>query len=75
MHELPKMPEDQNLAPQAGPKPSAADPAHTESGAPTDQAHRDAGDGTLVGSVPAGLSLKEMKKMAEEDQPTESGTG
>ena len=34
--------------------PSAEDDAHSAGGAPTDQAHRDAGDGTLTGSVPAG---------------------
>src|SRR4051812_4962052 len=34
----------------ADPAPSAADPAHTVDGAPTNQAHRDAGDGTLIGS-------------------------
>ena len=36
-------------------EPLAEDGAHTAGGAPTDQAHRDAGDGTLTGSVPAGL--------------------
>src|SRR5918998_2902780 len=50
-----------DLADKASPeaKPSAEDGAHTAGGAPTDQAHQDAGDGTLAGSVPAGLSLKQ----------------
>jgi hypothetical protein len=46
----------------------------TPSGAPTDQAHKDVGDGTLVGSIPAGLSLDELQKIADNDQSVESGT-
>jgi hypothetical protein len=47
----------------------------TPSGAPTDKAHQEAGDGTLTGSIPAGLSLDELQKIAEDDQSVESGTG
>lgn len=47
----------------------------TASGAPTDKAHQEAGDGTLTGSIPAGLSLEELSKIAEDDQSVESGTG
>ena len=55
-------------------KPSAEDGAHTAGGAPTDQAHQDAGDGTLAGSVPAGLSLKELREAAKGDKTDDSGT-
>jgi hypothetical protein len=47
----------------------------TESGAPTDEAHREVGDGTLVGSIPAGLSPEELCEIANSDQSVESGTG
>ena len=53
---------------------SAEDGAHTEDGAPTDQAHREAGDGTLTGSVPAGLSLKQLREAANNDKTDDSGT-
>lgn len=53
----------------AGPETS------TPSGAPTDEAHKAVGDGTLVGSIPAGLSLDELQQIADEDQSVESGTG
>ena len=55
-------------------KPSAEDGAHTAGGAPTDQAHRDAGDGTLTGSVPAGLSLKQLREAENNDKTDDSGT-
>ena len=55
-------------------EPSAEDGAHTAGGAPTDQAHRDAGDGTLTGSVPAGLSLKQLREAADNDKTDDSGT-
>ena len=42
------------------------DGASTEQGAPTDKAHQDAGDGTLTGSVPAGLTADELQKQAEQ---------
>ena len=38
----------------------------TEHGAPTDAAHQKAGDGTLTGAVPAGLTPDELKDKAEE---------
>ena len=55
-------------------KPSAEDGAHSTGGAPTDQAHRDAGDGTLTGSVPAGLSLEQLRQAANSDKTDDSGT-
>ena len=53
---------------------SAEGDAHTAGGAPTDQAHQDAGDGTLTGSVPAGLSLEQLRKAANTDKTDDSGT-
>ena len=61
-----------NAKPDA--EPSAEDGAHTAGGAPTDRAHQDAGDGTLTGSVPAGLSLEQLRKAANTDKTDDSGT-
>lgn len=47
----------------------------TEQGAPTDEAHQDAGDGTLTGSVPAGLTVDELQKQAEQPKTDDGGTG
>ena len=55
--------------------PVASTETHTEGGAPTDKAHLEAGDGTLKGSIPAGLSPEELRKIAEEDKSVDSGTG
>ncbi|HEY0425320.1 MAG TPA: hypothetical protein VGC82_18520, partial [Rhodopila sp.] len=60
-------PKEQGL-PQRGPaQPAGHDdpreqsvPRHTAGGAPTDAAHQDAGDGALTGSVPAGLTAREL---------------
>ena len=54
---------------------SAKEDAHTAGGAPTDQAHQDAGDGTLTGSVPAGLGLEQLREAANNDKTDDSGTG
>jgi hypothetical protein len=61
---------------KAGPdaEPPAEDDAHTEGGAPTDRAHQDAGDGTLTGSIPAGLSSKQLREAANNDKTDDSGT-
>ena len=64
--------DDHKAKPDA--EPSAEDGAHTEAGAPTDQAHRDAGDGTLTGSVPAGLSLEQLRQAANSNKTDDSGT-
>ena len=55
--------------------PLASTESHTETGAPTDKAHLEAGDGTLQGSIPAGLSIEELEQIANDDQSVESGTG
>ena len=61
-------------APKPAPQPAPGDETHTEGGAPTDQAHEDAGDGTLSGSVPAGLSSRELHELAESDKTDDTGT-
>ena len=50
------------------------DPTHTDSGAPTDEAHADVGDGTLVGSIPAGIGSEELEAIVKSNQPVEGGT-
>jgi hypothetical protein len=60
-------------SPRGGPVASTA--THTKSGAPTDKAHLEAGDGSLLGSIPAGLSIEELQEIADSDQSVESGTG
>ena len=70
------MPEDPS-APDTIPDPRAApdDPLHTPGGAPTNAAHAAVGDGTLAGSIPAGLTPEEMETIATGDQPADGGTG
>ena len=51
-----------------------AKPAQTGSGAATDGAHQDAGDGSTTGSVPAGLTVDELLKQADEKRD-DGGTG
>ncbi|MBP0491637.1 hypothetical protein [Roseomonas indoligenes] len=58
-----------------GPAPTTGDGTHTAGGAPTNKAHLDDGDGTLTGSVPAGLTSEELRKLAESDKTDNSGTG
>ena len=53
---------------------SASDETHTGQGAPTDQAHQDAGDGALTGSVPAGLTGDELLEQAS-GKLDDGGTG
>ena len=47
----------------------------TEAGAPTDAAHGDAGDGTLAGSTPAGLTVDELLEQASSGKTDDGGTG
>ena len=51
------------------------DESHTDQGAPTDQAHQDAGDGALTGSVPAGLTGDELLEQANSGKLDDGGTG
>ena len=48
---------------------------HTAQGAPTDEAHQEAGDGTLTGATPAGLTADELGSRAREDNTDDGGTG
>jgi hypothetical protein len=65
---------DQASSESARGGPLASRETHTKSGAPTDKAHLEAGDGSLLGSIPAGLSIEELQEIAESDQSVESGT-
>lgn len=65
--------DDADTAPSDVAKPTA-DETHTDQGAPTDQAHQDAGDGTLTGSTPAGLTGDELLKQAS-GKSDDGGTG
>lgn len=47
---------------------------HTEQGAPTDRMHEDAGDGTLAGSTPAGLTTRELQEQAKSGKADNSAT-
>lgn len=49
-------------------------PEFTPGGAPTDEAHQAAGDGTLTGSTPAGLSVDELLDRASTNQPNNPGS-
>lgn len=53
----------------------AKGPSHTPEGAPTDKAHEEAGDGTLAGSTPAGLTLEQLREQARSDKTDDGGTG
>ena len=46
----------------------------TQTGAPKDAAHRAAGDGTLTGSVPAGLTPEQLKERAEQGDRDDPGS-
>jgi hypothetical protein len=50
------------------------EPRHTDQGAPTDAAHQDAGDGSLTGSVPAGLTPEQLKQRAEQPGRDDPGS-
>ncbi len=66
--------DDADTAPSDVEKPTA-DETHTGQGAPTDEAHQDAGDGSLTGSTPAGLTVDELLEQANSDKPNDGGTG
>ena len=57
------------------PSPAPGSETHTKGGAPTNQAHEEAGDGTLAGSIPAGLGSEELRKLAEGGKTDDGGTG
>ncbi|WP_294392998.1 hypothetical protein [uncultured Sphingomonas sp.] len=51
------------------------EPAHTAEGAPTDAAHAAAGDGTLQGAIPAGLTPEQLAELVESPPTDDGGTG
>lgn len=51
-----------------------AEPTQTGSGAATNKAHQDAGDGATTGSVPAGLTVDELLEQADQKRD-DGGTG
>jgi len=55
--------------------PAKTPDTHTKGGAPTDAAHDEAGDGTLSGSIPAGLSADQLREIAASDKTDGTGTG
>ena len=48
---------------------------HTDQGAPKDKVHRDAGDGSLTGSTPAGLTVDELLEQANSGKTDDGGAG
>ncbi len=66
--------DDADTAPSDVEKPTA-DETHTGQGAPTNKAHQDAGDGSLTGSTPAGLTVDELLKQANSGKSDDAGTG
>ena len=66
--------DDAETAPSDVETPTAAE-AHTGQGAPTDKAHQDAGDGSLTGSTPAGLTVDELLEQANSGKSDDTGTG
>jgi hypothetical protein len=68
------MAENTPKQPASGAEPTAGAP-RTGQGAPTDRTHEDAGDGTLTGSTPAGLTADELRKQANSDKTDDGGTG
>lgn len=66
--------DDADTAPSDVEVPTA-DEAHTSQGAPTDVAHQEAGDGSLTGSTPAGLTVDELLEQANSGKSDDGGTG
>ncbi|MBE7159227.1 MAG: hypothetical protein INR62_12500 [Rhodospirillales bacterium] len=58
---------------QPGNRNEPAPDSHTPGGAPTDAAHQEAGDGSLTGSVPAGLTNAERGEKARDSGRDDAG--
>ena len=58
-----------------GTEPPVSPDRHTGHGAPTDGAHQDAGDGSLTGSTPAGLTVDELLDQASGEKSVDGATG
>lgn len=54
--------------------PEQPEPRHTPGGAPTDAAHQDVGDGSLTGSVPAGLTVEELLERSRTSGRDDAGS-
>ena len=67
--------EDAESIPSDVEPPDASDETHTEGGTPTDKAHEEVGDGSLTGSIPAGLTVSEMEEFMKKETGNEGGTG
>lgn len=50
------------------------DKTTTPQGAPTDAAHQAVGDGTLTGSIPAGLTPKQLEERAQDGKRDDAGS-
>jgi len=70
MNDNDKPMEDPSITP-----PPARPATETPQGAPTDEAHHEAGDGTLDGSVPAGLTTEQLRERAKHGPRDSGGTG
>jgi len=67
--------DDADTIPSDVQPPEADDASHTEGGAPTDKAHKEAGDGSSTGSIPAGLTVSEMEEFVKKGGGNEGGVG
>lgn len=67
--------DDVNSIPSDVEAPDAEDATHTGSGAPTDKAHEEVGDGSSTGSIPAGLTISEMEELSKKGGGNEGGAG
>lgn len=56
------------------PDPGTPDSQHTDQGAPTDAAHEEAGDGSLNGSTPAGLTRDQLLEKARDQDRDDPGS-
>ncbi len=56
-------------------EPPIEEDTHTDQDAPTDETHRNAGDGSLPGSTPAGLTVDELLEQANSGKTDDGGTG
>jgi len=67
----------QDRRPRTGALDSPAERVKDQPGAQNQDPARTPGDGTLKGATPAGLTVEELRRRAEQagDSPADSGTG
>ena len=68
------MPADTAKTTDTSPAPTIGDAEHTAQGAPTDAAHQAVGDGSLTGSIPAGLTIREMEERRKNAPRDDAGS-